>query len=514
MVGWRVVMVVLLAGGVLGNAAADVKLPALIGDNMVLQRGRPLKVWGWAEAGERVTVSFRGREAEATANDQGQWRVTLPALAEAGGPFTMTIAGRNSITFKNVLVGEVWVCSGQSNMQWPVAQAKDGPAEIAAANYPRIRLFQVPQATSQTPLVDVKSSWQECSPQTIPGFTAVGYFFGRDLHQKLNVPVGLIAASWGGTCAEAWTSVPSLRADRDFDAQFANWDRLLAAYPQALEKWVATVEAWRKAVAAAKAEGKPAPPEPNDFPDGPDSPNRPGSLYYAMIAPLTNYAIRGAIWYQGEANVERAYAYRKLLPLMIADWRQAWGLDFPFYIVSLANFMAVQDEPSDSAWAELREAQSLTAARPNNGLAVTIDVGEADSIHPADKQTVGQRLALQAEGHTYGLDVPCDSPSYAGMRLEGDSIRIRFRGVYGGLVARGSEFPRGFAIAGADRKFVWASAHIEGDSVVVSSPEVKQPVAVRYAWADNPQGNLYNSAGLPAAPFRTDDWPGRTINNR
>lgn len=510
----RVVIAVVLALGLLVHASAAVKLPGLIGDNMVLQRGLPLKIWGWAEAGEKVTVSFRGQEAEATANDQGQWLATLPAVTEAGGPYEMTIAGQNSLTLKNVLVGEVWVCSGQSNMQWPVVGAKNAPAEVAAANYPNLRLFQVPNGTSQTPLADVKSRWQECTSQSVPGFTAVGYFFGRELQQALKVPVGLISTSWGGTCAEAWSAVPSLKADRDFDQQFAAWDRLIAAYPQALEKWVATVEAWRKAAAAAKAEGKPAPPEPLDFPDGPDSPNRPGNLYYAMIVPLTNYAIRGAIWYQGEANAERAYTYRKLLPLMIADWRRAWGLDFAFYIVSLANFMATKEQPCDSAWAELREAQSMTAALPNNGLAVTIDVGEADNIHPADKQTVGKRLALQAEGRTYGLEVPGDSPSYAGLSLEGGKIRVHFKGVYGGLVAKNGEALDGFAIAGADRKFVWASARLEGDSVVVFSPEVKEPVAVRYAWADNPKCNLYNSAGLPAVPFRTDDWPGSTVNNR
>jgi sialate O-acetylesterase len=502
-------MIVLAAGAL----QADVRLPALIGDNMVLQRGLPLKVWGWADPGEKVAVSLCGQKAEATANDKGQWLATLPAVAEAGGPFEMTVAGKNMLTLKNLLIGEVWVCSGQSNMQWAVNSTKNAAEEIAAANYPSIRLFRVPNVTSQVPLDDVKSAWQECTPQNIPGFTAVGYFFGRDLHQALKVPVGLIASSWGGTCAEAWSTVDSLKADKDFDQQFTNWDKTIADYPQNLEKYKAAMEAWKKEVEQAKAEGKPQPRQPY-APNGPDSPNRPGNLYQGMIAPLVNYAIRGAIWYQGESNAGRAYTYRKLLPLMIADWRKAWGLDFGFYIVSLANYTPRKWEPAESAWAELREAQSMTAAMPNNGLAVTIDVGEAADIHPRDKQTVGQRLALQAQGHTYGMDVPCDSPRYAGMSIEGNKIRLRFEHTYGGLVAKDSRRAIGFAIAGADKKFVFASAHIEGDTVVVHSRHVKEPVAVRYAWFENPRCNLYNKAGLPADPFRTDDWPGCTINNR
>jgi len=505
-----VVATVVLAAS---TAQADVRLPALIGDNMVLQRGLPLKVWGWADAGEKVTVSFHGQKAEATASDTGQWLVTLQPVAEAGGPFELTIAGKNTITLKNVLMGEVWVCSGQSNMQFSMASVKNSAEEIAAANYPNIRLFKVPNITSQTPLDDVKSSWQECTSANVPGFSAVGYFFGRDLHKALNVPVGLIGSSWGGTCAEAWSTVESLKADRDFDQQFANWDKMIAEYPQNVEKWKVAVETWKKTAAAARAAGKPVPPQPR-APNGPDSPNRPGNLYQGMIAPLVNYAIRGAIWYQGEGNVGRAYMYRKLLPLMIADWRKAWGLELDFYIVSLANYMARKDAPADSAWAELREAQSMTAALPHNGLAVIIDVGEAADIHPKDKQTVGYRLALQAEKHTYGLDVVADSPSYAGMSISGNKIRLRFKNVDGGLIAKDSKFLRGFAIAGADRKFYFASAHIKGDTVVVHSRHVKEPVAVRYAWADNPRCNLYNQAGLPADPFRTDDWPGVTINNR
>jgi len=493
---------------------ADVRLPSLLGDHMVLQQGLPLKIWGWADVGEKIVVSFLGQNAETTADGEGRWLVTLPAFNKPGGPYEMTIQGKNTITIQDILVGEVWLCSGQSNMAWPVQASKNAAEEIAAAQYPHIRLFQVARVTSQKPLEDVKGSWQICSPETVGSFSAVGYFFGRDLHKALNVPVGLINSSWGGTCAEAWTTVETLKADKDFEQQFVNWEKAIQEYPQNMEKYKIALEEWRKAAAEAQAKGQPAPRQPQP-PNGPDSPNRPGNLFYGMIAPLSNFALRGAIWYQGESNAGRAYIYRKLLPLMISDWRKAWGYDFAFYIVQLANFMAIKWEPAESAWAELREAQSLTAQRvPNCGLAVIIDAGEANDIHPKDKQIVGYRLALQALGHTYKHNVACCSPRYAGMSIEGHKIRIRFEHTYGGLEARGSKFVRGFTIAGPEKKFYPASARIEGDTVLVYSRFVKQPIAVRYAWADNPVCNLYNKAGLPAEPFRTDDWPGVTFNNR
>lgn len=512
MLKMRLWLLPLLLCVALGAAHADVRLPAVLGENMVLQQGLPVKVWGWADAGEKVTVSFNGQTAEATANDQGQWVATLQPM-KAGGPFEMTVAGKNTLTLKNILVGEVWVCSGQSNMGMTVNGVKNATEEIAAANYPQIRLFTVNHVTAQEPQADTKGNWAECSPATVPGFSAAGYFFGRDLYKAINVPIGLINSSWGGTCAEAWTTVPSLQADPDYKPQFDYWEKAIADYPTNLANYKTAMENWKKAAEEAKAAGKPIPPQPYP-PNGPDSPNRPGCLYNAMISPIVNFTIRGAIWYQGESNAGRAYVYRKLLPLMISDWRKAWGEDFAFYIVSLANFTARKDEPGDSTWAELREAQSMTAKMPNNGLAVIIDVGEAADIHPKDKQTVGNRLALQAEAKTYGLDVRCDSPDYTGMSIEGNKIRVRFAHTYGGLTAKDSKRVIGFAIAGEDKKFYWASAHIEGDSVVVYSRHVKLPVAVRYAWAENPRCNLYNAAGLPADPFRTDDWQGCTFKNR
>ena len=325
------------------------------------------------------------------------------------------------------------------------------------------------------------------------------------------MPVGLINTSWGGTAAEAWTSGPSIKADAEYQQLLAAWDKRIADYPQAMEGYKQQVADWKAACEKAKAEGKPLPRQPS-APQGADSPNRPANLYNGMIAPLVPYAIAGAIWYQGESNAGRAYQYRKLLPLMISDWRRAWGYDFPFYIVQLANFMARKDQPGDSAWAELREAQSLTAAMPGNGQAVIIDVGDAADIHPRNKQTVGYRLSLIALAQHYGRALEYSGPAYEKMRVEGTRIRLSF--THGeGMKPLGSKFLRGFQIAGADKKFCWASARIEGNEVVVHSRQVKAPVAVRYAWADNPSCNLYNAAGLPASPFRTDDWPGVTINN-
>lgn len=450
-------------------AFAEVTLPSLVSDNMVLQRGVPLTIWGKAAPGENVKVSFVNQKATATTDTQGTWSVKLRPLA-AGGPYDMTISGNNTITLKNVLIGEVWICSGQSNMAFTVNRVINSTQEIAAADHPNIRLFQVPRIAQQQPVDDINAQWQVCNPETAASFSAVAYFFGRDLQQQLKVPIGLIDTSWSGTAAEAWTPLPALQTDA-------------AAY-----------QAWLTASS------------------GPASPARAANLYNGMIAPLVKYAIRGAIWYQGEANAPRAYQYRKLLPLMIASWRKAWGNDFSFYIVQLANYMARKDEPSESSWAELREAQSMTATLPHNGQAVIIDVGEAADIHPRDKQTVGYRLSLLALAKDFGRNLEYSGPAYDHMQVEGNRVRLYFTHNTDGLLARDRKSLRGFAIAGADRKFVWASARIKGNTVVVYSRHVKAPVAVRYAWADNPQCNLYNGAGLPASPFRTDQWPGLTVN--
>jgi sialate O-acetylesterase len=500
-------------------ARADVKLPKVIGDNMVVQRDIKIPIWGTADPGERVEVSLEDRHADATADAHGHWKAVLGALP-AGGPYELTIAGKNKITLKNVLVGEVWVCSGQSNMEMSVNRAMNAEQDIAAANYPKIRLFTVPKKVAETPLDDIAAGpnqtvqWVECSPQTVPGFSAVGYFFGRDLYKALDVPIGLIHTSWGGTPAESWTSKETLEADPELRPIAARWEKTLRDYPEAKEKYEKQLATWKEEAAKAKAEGKPEPRRPVE-PLGPQHPHRAAGLYNAMITPLVPYAVRGAIWYQGESNAGRAYQYRKLLPAMIRDWRKAWqNEEFPFLIVQLANFMQRAPEPGDSDWAELREAQLQTLSVPHTGLGVTIDIGEANDIHPKNKQDVGHRLALIAEATTYGKDVEYSGPSYASMHAEGSAIRLRFTHAGGGLVAKRGDKLEGFAIAGKDRKFHWAEAKIDGDSVVVRSDQVADPVAVRYAWANNPATNLYNKAGLPASPFRTDDWEGITADKR
>jgi len=492
-------MVVCLSALSVAPLLADVKLPAVIGDHMVLQQGVPVPIWGTADPGEEVTVSLNGQKKTATAGADGRWIVRFEPLKADDGPVEMMVAGKNRITVSDILVGEVWVCSGQSNMQWPVRLSKEAQKEMQAADYPRIRLFEVPRKVAARPQTDTQARWEACNPKTVPEFSAVGYFFGRDLHKELKVPVGLIHTSWGGTPAESWTELSVMQADPDFRPILDRWQ-------QGVEKYTTDLSAWKEAAEKAKAESKPAPAAPGD-PEA--NPWKPAGLYNAMITPLTPFAIRGAIWYQGESNAGRAYQYRRLLPAMIKSWRDAWGQDFAFLVVSLANFMKTQDQPGESAWAELREAQAMTAAQPHNGLAIIIDAGDAADIHPKDKQTVGRRLMLQALEVSYGKDVAAAGPTYDSMRADGGKVRIKFKNADGGLVAKGS-VPTGFAVAGEDRKWHWAHAEIEGDSVIVWSPQVATPVAVRYAWADNPVCNLYNGADLPAAPFRTDDWPGVT----
>lgn len=481
----------------------DVKLSAMFSDHMVLQQGMPVPVWGWAKPGEQVTVKFGEQSAAATADDAGKWQVKLQPL-QAGGPHELTVSGNNAITLNDVLVGEVWVCSGQSNMEFAVAGAKNAQQEIQDANYGQIRLYTVPRTIAAKPLSDTHGSWAVCRPMTTGGFSAVGYFFGRDLYKTLNVPIGLIHTSWGGTPAEAWTARPMLEDDPDLTPILDRWQHQVDTFKQRVKELADQIDK-----SGNIEDGTPLPQDPRG------NPWRPAGLFNGMIAPVTPFAIRGATWYQGESNADRAYQYRKLLPAMIKSWRSNWDEgDFPFLIVSLANFTPPPAEPGESDWAELREAQAMTAAQPHNGLAVTIDVGDAADIHPKDKQTVGARLALTAEATVYGRRVEYSGPWYDSMKVDGDQIVLTFKHADGGLEARGSEALKGFAIAGEDRKWRWADARIQGDTVVVRCSEVPHPVAVRYAWANNPPCNLYNSAGLPAVPFRTDDWKGVTADKK
>jgi len=516
-VAWGVCLSVLVVCPV----RAEVKLPAIIGDNMCLQQDMKDPVWGWASPDEKVTVTLGDQKQTATADKDGKWMVRLDLL-KAGGPVEMTVAGTNTITVKNILIGEVWVCGGQSNMAMSVKSSKDADKEIPSANYPKIRLFMVAGASLDEPAKDCRGRWVECEPNTVGGFSAVGYFFGRDLHKVLSVPVGLIHSNVGGTPAEAWTSKAALEADPQLKPIFERYTQAVEAHPKALENWEKNKDKalarWAEDANKARADGRPVPRRPGP-PGNPQAGNgRPACLFNGMIAPLIPYGVRGAIWYQGESNSGKAVEYRRLFPAMIADWRKQWGQgDFPFLFVQLANYMKRMDQPVDESWAWLREAQLMTlTASPKTGQAVIIDIGDAGDIHPKNKQDAGLRLSLAAQKIAYGKDVVFSGPIYrpGSMKVEADKAVLRFDHVGGGMVAKGDKLA-GFAVAGEDRKIVWADATIApsgssgqaGDTITVSSKEVSKPVAVRYAWANNPECNLYNKEGLPASPFRTDDWP-------
>jgi sialate O-acetylesterase len=484
---------------------AEVKLPSLLSDGLVLQQGMKVNIWGAADPGEQVTVTSGGQQVSAVTESGGQWKVKLGPL-NAGGPFTMTIAGKNTITLHDVLVGEVWVCSGQSNMQMAVSGALNSQDEIARADYPMLRLFTVQDTVAGKPQGDVKGYWVATRPQTVGAFSAVGYFFGRELLKVLNVPVGIIHSSWGGTPAESWTSRATLESDPEFKSILDSGTKLLSPYPKVFQDFEQQLGQWRQDSDKAESDGAPVPTTPTAPDDPRRNPWRPAGLFNAMIMPLTPYAIRGAIWYQGESNADRPAQYRKLFPAMIRDWRHAWEEgDFPFLFVQLANWGISQPR---SNWPELREAQLMTLSLPKTGMAVTIDIGDGSDIHPKNKQDVGYRLALAAQAIAYGRDVIYSGPIYESMAVEGEKVRLRFKYVYGGLVAKNWPSPAlsGFEIAGDDHEFVAAEAKIDGDTVVVRSEKAPHPVAVRYAWAMNPSCNLYNRAGLPASPFRTDDW--------
>ena len=471
-------------------ALADVRLPALFTDHMVLQQGQKNRVWGSAAPGEDVIVTIAGQRQTAKANDEGKWQVTLDVLP-VGGPHTLAVTGKNKLAVEDVLVGEVWICSGQSNMQWAVSQANDGDLEAKTADFPEIRLISVPQVGTQEPQDDFKGKWELCTPQTVPGFSAVGYFFGRQLHQTLKVPIGLIDDAWGGSACEAWIRRDLLEKDEKYRPLIARWENT------------------EKTFDAAQAKGKANPLTGNA---------RPGNIYNGVLKPSIGYGIRGAIWYQGESNAGRAYQYRDLFPLMIQSWRDEWQQgDFPFYWVQLADFQPEKNEPAESSWAELREAQTMTMNRlSNTGEAVIIDLGEGRDIHPRNKQDVAKRLARWALARDYGLsNLEYHSPQYKSMEKQAGKIVLSFDHVGGGLYTFDVAKPVGFAIAGSDKKFVWADAKLVGnDKIEVSSDKVADPAAVRYAWADNPVCNVYSKAGLPLTPFRTDDWPGVTAEVR
>jgi sialate O-acetylesterase len=619
----------------------------IFGDDMVMQRGKPNAVWGWSEPGDTVRVEIADKSASAVAGADRRWQVNIDP-PPAGGPYTVKIAGRQQVELHNVLVGDVWLCGGQSNMQFTLRQARNGPDEVKAANFPEIRFFTVGGGSAYHPLQVPQGSWRVVSPETADRVSAVAYYFARRVQSDIHVPIGLVVDAVGGTPAESWTSVDALRPLKDFDVPLAELQRLTAAgapeYGNFVTHWyedydiglkanwaspdldastwkpvtvpggfaelgiadapalvwfrkeivlpdplpagravifLGTIErmdtvfvngtqvggsAWvenprvypvrpgvlkpgRNTIAIRVLKTKPQggflskpedlhlvfgdktsiplagawlarlsvdarPPQP--LPIAYENwPVMPAVLYNGMLAPIAPLAITGALWYQGEQNSERGYEYRKLLPAMIADWRKLFAQgDFPFYIVSLPAYKQRSPVPVDDEWAETRESQALTAAQvPNSCLAVTIDTGDPDNIHPTEKIPAGDRLARCALANFYHEKIAFAGPTLTTVDRLHDAIRLHFTHTDGGLVARGGKLEQ-FQIAGADKKWVWAEAKIAGDTIVVSSPAVTDPKEVRYAWQSNPPATLFNGAGLPAAPFRTDSWPGLTDSRR
>jgi sialate O-acetylesterase len=492
-------------------ARADVKPHPLISSGMVLQRDVACPLWGTADPGEEVGIQLdRGSNDDflfiskpRAVGADGKWRQTTPPL-KAGGPYRLTIFGKNKVVLQDVYVGEVWVCSGQSNMEQGLGSTEGAAEVIKESKNPRIRLFTVAHATSTTPRPTVNGRWLECNPSTVGGFSAVAYYFGRDLNEKLKVPIGLIHSSWGGTVAEAWTGKPALEANPSLRYLARNFESTRKAHEKAMDNYLAALEAYLPLAKKARAAGEPVPPAP-PFPAL--NQNTPTVLYNAMIKPLQPFAIKGVIWYQGESNAGRAYEYRTLFPTLIKNWRDDWGLgDFPFLFVQLAPFMAPSKVPQESAWAELREAQLLTSLNvPNTAMAVITDAGDPVDIHPRRKKPAGDRLARAARALAYGEKIVYSGPVYDRMKVEDGKAVLSFKSVGKGLVARG--LPADFTIAGADRKFHNAQWEIKGDTVVVWSDRVEKPVAVRFGWANYPAGNLLNADGLLASPFRTDDFP-------
>lgn len=497
---------------------ADVKLPALISDGMVLQQNAKVNLWGTADAGERVKVTLNDQQASATADGRGEWSVKLGPLS-AGGPFTLTIAGKNTIALHNVMVGEVWVCSGQSNMAMTVGPTRppyftgvtNYESELLQARNPMLRLFTVERAVAAKPQRDVKGYWATARPETVHDFSAAGYFFGRELFRALNVPIGMICSSQGSTTAENWTSRGALESDPEFKSILDAEQPLLATYPKLFADFEQQYAEWKQASATAEKEGRPVPSAPK-FPDDPrQNFTRPSALFNGTIAPLTSYTIKGVIFYQGESNTDRPAQYRKLFPVLIRDWRGAWGQgDFPFLYVQLASW-GIQYFRLN--FPELREAQAMALSLPNTGMAVTTDIGDGTDGHPKNKQDVGYRLALAAQAIAYGRDVIYQGPTYDSVQIEGATARVRFKNARGGITVKNwpPGYRSGFELAGEDRRFVEAQSRVEGEEVVLWSDLVKKPVAVRYNWKDNPWQHLYNRGGLPAAPFRTDDWPDSSL---
>ena len=483
-----------------GSAMAAAVPASLCTDNMVLQRGRPVPVWGMAEAGEKVTVEFAGQVKTTVAAADGKWSIRLAALPASAEARSLTVRGAagEPKAFTNVVVGEVWIASGQSNMEWNLARAANGEAAVKDSADPLLRLFTVKKNTSDIPQAAVVGSWAACSPENAGGFSAVGYFFGRDLRRALQVPVGVINTSWGGTPAESWTPRETLADDPELAKILQAQEEKVRTFDPVKTKAAHEKQLANYAVALAKHKkaGGTAPVKPRQPQDPTVGPHRPACLYNAMIAPLQPYAICGTIWYQGEANNRRAAEYAKLFPAMIGAWRKTWDQgEFPFLFVQIAPYHYMTPE--------LREAQLKSwQSTPNTAMAVITDVGNATNIHPTQKEPVGGRLALAARALAYGEKMEYSGPLFKELKITGNRAILSFTHVGGGLVAEGGAL-KGFTISGADQKFVAADAVIMGDTVVVTGKDLADPTAVRYGWANVPDVNLCNRAGLPATPFRT-----------
>ncbi|MGI9244256.1 MAG: sialate O-acetylesterase [Verrucomicrobiales bacterium] len=497
-----------LSSGVL---MAELKLPAIIGDHMVLQQKQSNPIWGWDEPGAEVTVNFAGQTKSAEAGDDGRWEVELDPLEANAEPAVMAIAGTSKRELQDVLVGEVWMCSGQSNMGFSVGSDWKAQVETLASNHPNLRLISVPQVGTQELKNDFRGKWEAATPQSCSGFSAVGFFYGRFLHEILDVPVGLIDNAWGGSAAEAWIRRSTLEDDPRFARLIDEWEVKEAelsseaaeqSHRERLEKWKARAE-------ELKAAGKPTGRAPRGPGQELSGNRRPGNIFAGVVNPTLGYGIKGVIWYQGESNSTRAWEYRDLFPFMIEQWRAEWGQgDFPFYWVQLADFRDEASEPGDSTWAELREAQTRAMKLPNSGEAVIVDLGEGNDIHPKNKYDVAARLVRWALAKDYGFDkIEPQSPTFKGMAITGAKAQLSFDHVGRGLRTVDTRELRGFAICGEDQKWVWAEAKFLGkDKVEVWADSIQSPVAVRYAWADNPVCNLLSSDGLPLTPFRTDDF--------
>jgi sialate O-acetylesterase len=542
-------------------AFAGVRLPAIFGDNMVLQRNVKVPIWGWAEIGEKVEVGFMGKTYKAVTGSDGKWSLKLGSY-KAGGPYEMTVGSKTfTLTFKNILIGDVWVVSGQSNMEFGIQTEQHAADAIPKATNAQIHFFFVPKTKSLHPVYDVASSspessngkWVVCSPEALAnpkwawhGFSAIGYYFAQQLRKSTGVPMGMVGTYVGGTPAQAWISEDGLKQAPTFSQYVDAHQKLvdkyteandayppkLAAYKDSLAVWnkevgndfAVTLKQWDAAVAQARASGQPLPPRPKPSRLGPKPPAEPDggygsptNLFNAMVTPVLHYGIKGVIWYQGEGNGDRlvdAVEYKTLFPRLIQDWRAQWQQgDFPFLFVQLPNFRDPAKTPSEGNWPWVREAQKATLSLPLTGMPVITELGNADNIHPTNKLDPALRLALVARHVAYGEKIVYSGPIYKSMKVEGNKVIISFDEINKGLIIGrpgvdgSSNDLKGFGIAGADQKFVWAKAVIEGNTIVVTSDEVTNPTAVRYNWADNPPGNLYNKDGLPAGPFRTDDWP-------